>query len=147
MCQLVCASIIQEKDIGENSETTAFQSSCLAASSACLLTVDTNKWSIHQLKVFKCGQMKLQQPYRTVLTAQTGKCSDTPPLRSTKHQSLGITSCVRNNSSVFKTASKVQNPYKSFYFHTCKGCGNTAYSIPDQNMLKHVSNLLLLYRK
>ena len=42
---------------------------------------------------------------------------------------------------VFKTMSKAQNQHTSFYFHTHKWIGNTAHSIPAQNMKKNVSNL------
>ncbi len=56
-------------------------------------------------------------------------------------------SCVQNNSSVFKKASKAQNPYKNFYFNTHKCIGNIAHSILNQNMKKDLANLLLLYRK
>lgn len=56
-------------------------------------------------------------------------------------------SCVQNNSSAFKKVSKAQNPFNSFYFHKRKCIGNTAHSIPDQNMKKNLSNLFLLYRK
>ncbi len=47
-------------------------------------------------------------------------------------------SCVQNNSSVFKKASKAQDPYT----HKC--IGNIAHSILNQNNL---ANVLLLYRK
>ncbi len=35
--------------------------------------------------------------------------------------------CVQNNSSVFKKASKAQNPYINFYFNTHKCIGNIAH--------------------
>ncbi len=57
-----------------------------------------------------------------------------------------IYSCVQNNSSVFKKASKAQNPY-NFYFNTHKCIGNIAHFILNQNMKKIFANLLLLYRK
>ncbi len=56
-------------------------------------------------------------------------------------------SCVQNNSSVFKKASKAQNPYNNFYFNTHKCIGNIAHSILNQDMKKNFANLLLLYRK
>ncbi len=58
-----------------------------------------------------------------------------------------IHSCVQNNSSVFKKASKAQNPYNNFYFNTHKCIGNIAHSILNQDMKKNFANLLLLYRK
>ncbi len=55
-------------------------------------------------------------------------------------------SCVQNNSSVFKKASKAQNPYNNLYFNTHKCIGNIAHSILNQNMKKNLVNLLF-YRK
>ncbi len=49
--------------------------------------------------------------------------------------------------AVFKKASKAQNPFNNFYFNTHKCIGNIAYFILNQNMKKHLSNVLLLYRK
>ncbi len=56
-------------------------------------------------------------------------------------------SCVQNNSSVFKKASKAQNPYNNFYFNTHKCIVNIAHSILNHNMKNNVVYLLLLYRK
>lgn len=39
-----------------------------------------------------------------------------------------------------KKANKAQNPYNTFYFHTYKCTGNTAHSIPNQNMKKSLAN-------
>ena len=50
-----------------------------------LPTYSELKKRVKQVKVnsLKCGQMKLQQPYRTFVSVQTGKCLEMLPLRTT----------------------------------------------------------------
>ena len=48
----------------------------------CRLSSNYSKGSNHHQKLLKCGQMKLQQLYRTVLSEQTVKCSEKLQLRT-----------------------------------------------------------------